>query len=280
MIVTGRFIKTVRIEEEWYEDVNEPELMVKEIKNGGIKADIFTFWQRYPETKPKHNYYMEFEKLAVLNIKSYDHWWKKQIKSRTRGLIRKAEKKGVVVKETDFNDDFVRGITNIFNETPIRQGRPFWHYGKSFESVKQEFSRNLSREGLIGAYYGDELIGFIFLTNALKYAVPAQIISSLKHREKAPNNALIAKAVELCEKEGLQYLVYFYWDDSTLSEFKRRNGFVKVVVPRYYLPLTLKGRIILSLQLHRGLTSIMPDRIVNLLKQLRKRYYFRRYKSI
>ena len=59
-----------------------------------------------------------------------------QIKSRVRNQIRKAEKEGLVVKEVPYDDDFVRGMTAIFNESPVRQGRPFWHYGKSFETVK------------------------------------------------------------------------------------------------------------------------------------------------
>ena len=37
-------------------------------------------------------------------------------------------------------------MTAIFNEAAIRQGRPFWHYGKDFETVKRQFSRYLARE--------------------------------------------------------------------------------------------------------------------------------------
>ena len=61
---------------------------------------------------------------------------------------------------------FVRGMTSIFNETPIRQGRPFLHYGKDFETVKREFSRFLFREEIFGAYVGEELVGFIMLADA------------------------------------------------------------------------------------------------------------------
>ena len=32
-----------------------------------------------------------------------------------------------------FTDDFVHGIMDIYDETPVRQGRSFWHYKKSFE---------------------------------------------------------------------------------------------------------------------------------------------------
>src|SRR5207249_7831640 len=121
--------------------------------------------------------------------------------------------KGVEVREVSYDDDFVRGVTAIFNETPVRQGRRFWHYGKDFETVKRQFSRYLFREDLIGAYVKDELIGFIMLANAGRYGVLGQIISKIQHRDKSPNNDLIAKAVEVCARKGLPFLVYAYWGD-------------------------------------------------------------------
>ncbi len=107
-----------------------------------------------------------------------------------RSQIRKAEKEGVVVRETRYDDDFVRGMTAIFNEAPVRQGRRFWHYGKDFETVKRQFSRYIHREHMIGAYYHDEMIGLIMLGNAGRFGITGQIISSIKHRDKATNNAL------------------------------------------------------------------------------------------
>lgn len=277
IIVTGKLIKVARIAEEWYEDVDDPTSVIGKLKNSKTKVDIFTFWQRLPETKPKYNYYLEWDNIAALPVKSFDHWLKKQIKSRTRNLIKKAEKKGVVVKESEFDDNFIQGMTNIFNETPIRQGKPFWHYGKDFKTVKTQFSRYLFREDLIGAYYNDELIGFIMLAYAGKYALTGQIISKNEHRDKAPNNALMAKAVEICEKKKIPYLVYYYWPSGTLAEFKRRNGFEKIALPRYYIPLTFKGKIILKLNFHHGICGIIPEKLKVRLINLRKKWYTKKY---
>ncbi len=106
--------------------------------NSKIGADIYTFWQRVPEVQPKYEYYHEWESLAVLPIESYEHWLNKQVSSRLRSQIRKALKEGVELRETTYDDAFVRGMTEIFNEAPVRQGRPFWHYGKEdFETVKR-----------------------------------------------------------------------------------------------------------------------------------------------
>ena len=76
-----------------------------------------------------------------------------------------------------------------------------------------------------------------------RFGLTGQIISSIKHRDKGTNNALIAKAVEVCEKAGLEHLVYLFWSEDSLSEFKRRCGFERTLVPRYFVPLTSKGRL-------------------------------------
>ena len=94
--------------------------------------------------------------------------------------------------------------------------------------MKRQFSRYLFREDLIGAYVEDELIGFIMLANAGRYGVLGQIISKIQHRDKSPNNALIAKAVEVCARKGLPHLVYAYWGDGSLANFKRHNGFEEI----------------------------------------------------
>ena len=109
--------------------------------------------QRLPELKPEYDLHLEFESVAALPITSYEHWWKKQVKGTTRNMVRKSQKAGVEVRETAFDDEFVEGMVKIFNETPLRQGRQFWHYGKDFETVKEQFSRYLFREDMVGAYF-------------------------------------------------------------------------------------------------------------------------------
>jgi hypothetical protein len=272
--ITRGPVTVVGLEDDWYEDVRNPDVVVETLSNNqGFKPDIFTFWQRLPDIEPKYSFRMEWEDLAVLPVKSYDHWWKHQIKSNTRNHVRKAEKEGVELREVDYDDDFVRGMTAIFNEVPVRQGRRFCHYGKEFETVKRQFSRFLFRESMIGAYFRDELIGFVMLGNAGQYGIAGQIISSIKHRDKAPNNALIAKSVEVCEKKQLSYLVYYYWTDGSLTTFKRQCGFEKTRVPRYFVPLTLKGRLGLKLGVHRGWKAAIPTQIKIPLKRLRRFLY-------
>jgi len=264
-----RLVRVIHLEDEWYDDVQDPESVVVTLKQSPVNADIFTFWQRLPQTHPRFNYHTEWERIAVLPVTSFDYWWNKQIKAVTRNLVRKAEKKGVEVRIARYDDDFVRGMSQIFNEAPVRQGRRYWHYGKDFETVKRQFSRYLFREDLLGAYYRDELVGFVMLGNAGRYGVLGQIISKIQHRDKSPNNALIAKAVELCARKGLPHLVYAYWGDGSLVDFKRHNGFEETQLPRYYVPLTRKGKLAISAGLHRGWKELLPTGVKNRLKRLR-----------
>jgi len=265
-------ITTIRLEDEWFEDVNDPELTIAALKNAAVPADIFSFWQRPPEREPRYRFHTEWESLAVLPVTTFKDWWSKQIKPETRNLVRKAQKKGVEVREAVYDDEFVAGMTAVFNETPMRQGRRFWHYGKSFETVKQQFSRYLFREDLLGAYCDGELIGFMMLGKAARYGFVGQIISKLAHRDKSPNNALMAKAVEVCERKGLPWLVYANWGDGPLVNFKRHNGFHEMQLPRYYVPLTLRGHLAIRLGRHRGWKALVPTNVKHRLKALRSRW--------
>jgi len=273
--ITGGLFKVLQLEDEWFEDIVEPDAVIESLRQQSqITVDIFNFLQRVPETVPQYPYHHEWESFAVLPIDTYDRWWK-QIESATRNKVRKSRKLGVEVRVCEFDDEFVRGMTNIFNESPIRQGRPFWHYGKDFETVKRQFSRYLFREQLIGAYYGDELVGFTMLANGGEFGDIGQIISKIEHRDKAVTNAMMAKCVELCEKRHWKYLVYAKWMDSSLGDFKRQSGFLEMKLPRYFVPLTLRGRLVLQLSLHRGLRRLLPEKLKQRLKHARKSWYER-----
>lgn len=276
IIVSDKTVKIAMIENEWFEDIESPELLINSLQRSKLKADIFTFWQRLPESKPKYNYHMEWDNVAALKISSFDNWWNKQIDAKTRNVTRKAEKKGVVIKVSEFNDEFVWGIKDIFDETPIRQDKPFWHYRKDFETIKCEMSDRLDTAEWIGAYYNNDLIGFIKMLYAGQYAMTVEILSMIAHRDKAPTNALMAKAVEICDKKHIPYLVYAKWPRGTLADFKSNNGFEKVDLPRYYIPLTLKGKVALKLNVHHGMKGIIPEKLMLRLIDLRKSWYSRR----
>ncbi len=280
ILIEGEILRIASLEQEWYDDIEDPGTFINDLRKTEPRADILTFWQRLPDTKPKYSYSMEAEPIAALPIKSYSFWWDTQIDCKTRNMVRKAEKKGVIVKPATFDDFFIQGMTAIFNETPIRQGRRFLHYGKDFETVKREFSRFLFREEIFGAYLGEELVGFIFLADAGRYAYLGQIISKVARRDLAPNNALLAKAVERCTEKGIPYLAYALWLEDGLGDFKRSNGFQRFDLPRYFVPLTSKGKLALKFGFHRGWKGAVPKQLKEQLKKLRRRWYGLRWRPV
>jgi len=165
IMVEGKILRVAKPhanpQDEWFDDVDNPEMLIDDLRKSKHCPDILTFWQRLPDTNPKYPYAMELDSIAALPIRSYSYWWEKQIDRKARNKARKAEKKGVIVRPATLDDQFIEGITSIFNETPIRQGRRYLHYGKDFETIKREFSRFFFREEIFGAYLGEELVGFI-----------------------------------------------------------------------------------------------------------------------
>ncbi len=97
---------------------------------------------------------------------------------------------------------------------PIRQRRRFPHYGKDFESVRREEATFLDSSIFIGAYFEDKLIGFVKLVpdETCTQAGLMNIVSMVKHKDKAPQNALFAYAVRACASRGIRYLVYSKFD--------------------------------------------------------------------
>jgi hypothetical protein len=281
VIVTGKYIKIAIVnDEELFEGdaVDNPDRIIAELKDGAVKADIFSFAQKPARPGPRLAYYMELDNAAVIPITTSSDWWEKRLPQETRRNVRRAAKLGIIVRSAEFNDEFVRGIVEIYNETPIRQGRIFWHYGKDFEAVKKENSTYLDRSEFIGAYFKDELVGFAKIVYVERTASIMQILSKNAHSDKRPSNALVAKAVEIGEKRGMLYLMYCKYiygknDKSALTEFKRRNGFEQVLYPRYYVPLTLKGRVILWLRLHHGLSGLVPKSLWLVLVGARAKFF-------
>jgi hypothetical protein len=287
VVTSGRWLKTAAIQDEDLvegEMVAVPEQFIQHLINTELNADLFTFVQKLPDTTPKYSYRLEWDNFAIIPITTFSEWWDKKIESSVRRAVRKATKSGIVVRSVPFDDELVRGIVEINNETPIRQGRRFWHFQKSFEAVKLENSTYSERNEFLGAYYQDELIGFVRITYADKIANIVQLLSMMKHYDKRPANALIAKAVEVSEQRDMSYLMYYNYiyndPKSSLTEFKRRNGFEMVLLPRYYVPLTVRGKIALELGAHRGLVKSIPKPLLSQLLKVRSQLSVRRLKAV
>jgi hypothetical protein len=278
IVSRGKWIKVAAVkDEEFIENGvgDDAEVLVEALRSGPLAADVFTFAQQLPNTAPKYKYHLEWDSKAVIPLTTYDGWLR-GIEYDARKAIKKAAKAGVIVRPVELDDELIRGIVNIHNESSVRQGRSFWHYGKTFETVKKDKLTLLGHSQFIGAFLQDELIGFIKMVYIGSFASTLHVMSFQKHSAKKPTNALIGKAVEICHEKRLTHLVYgdYKYDgmENSLTEFKRRSGFVEILLPRYYVPLTVKGRSVLFCGLHHGARKALPSPLIKTLRAARSRF--------
>ena len=282
IIVRGKWVKKAIIDaEEWLEsEIDDPELCIRKLqeqRSHALRADIFTFSQKVPAISPKYGYPMEWQSVAAVRVTNFKDWWDK-LPQETRKNVRRSQKRGVVVSVKTFDDELINGIIDVNNDSAVRQNLPFAHYGKTFEQVRRDQSTFLNRSEFICAYLQSEMIGFVKIVYRGEVASILQILPRASHYDKRPANALIAKAVELCEVRGISYLTYGMFNygnkrDSSLLEFKIRNGFDEILVPKFYVPLTLWGSFCLRMKLHRGLLGVLPPRAITVAVRARARWY-------
>ena len=278
ILISGKFVKIVQFKEEWDIDVKNPEDILQKLKTQSVKADILTFRQRIPESKPKFKYFLEWDNAAALPIKNYEYWLKHQLHQNPRNKLRISQKKGVIIEICELDDKLISEIMDIYNESPVRQNKKFSDYGLTFEEMKTGLSTFVDRSNFICAFFKNELIGFVKLVNSDRYARTMSLLSKIAHRDKAPMNLLLAKAVEVCANNKMPYLVYGKFKygkrgSDTFQDFKRYLGFESILLPRYFIPLTLCGSFILKLKLHNGLIEALPLKLVRLLLKLRDKWH-------
>ena len=282
IIVKGNRIKLAAVhEEDWLETgIEDPERCISRLKEeraSGLRADIFTFAQSLDAMVPRYDYPCEWDSIAALPTHNFKEWWDK-LPQETRKNVRRSQKRGVIVKEVELDDDVIRGLVDLNNDSPLRQGRPYTHYGKDFDRVKEDQASFPGRSGFICAYFGEELVGYMKIVYRGDVASILHLLPKASHQDKRPANALIAKAVEVCESKGISHLIFGKFNygnkrDNPLREFKIRNGFEEVLVPRFYVPLTTWGKCCVALKLHRGLVGILPHRVITLGVSARAKWY-------
>jgi hypothetical protein len=283
VVVKGSLIKVAKVFDAYWREADrlpDPRDMIRRLNAVDGKPDLFEFTQRAPETEPRFDFHLEWDNVAAIPVSSHDHWLQKQISPASRRNVKTSEKKGVIVRTSAFDEQYVRGIMAVSDESPIRAGRKYWHYGKDFATVEAEQGTYRDRSTYLGAYLEDELIGYMKIVWDRRTAAIMQMVSKTAFLDRRPNNALLSEAVKLCAERNVHYLLYerFVYGNnprSSLTRFKRENGFVKMDLPCYQVPLTAKGRAVLSLGLHKHLKDHLPEWLTARLLHARDKWYAR-----
>ena len=275
LLITGVVLKTARLKSEQYVQLEDPLAFVQELRKSGLGADILTLVGNLNHAGPEYSFYHEPQHVAVLPITTYDEWFTTRLYNKPRNALRKALKSGIEVRSEEFTDPLLQGIKGIYDESPVRQGKRNRHYKKDLEVLKIAHATFLDRSQFIAAYSEGEMIGFAKVTFSQECGIFMNFLSKYSYRNKAVNNAILAKAVEICAERKMKGLVYGVLGGGGtqgLDEFKTANGFECVEVPRYFVPLTWLGRISLKAGLHRGLAQQMPEWFVRAAAKIRRQW--------
>jgi len=281
IIIKGTLFKTAFVDEEWLYDIKKPDIIIKSLSESVYRPDIFVFRQIIPHFKPKFRFYYEWENDAVIPITDHNHWFKNQIHPNTRNKIRRAKKKKIQIRHCEFTDEFVNEMLAIYKESKYRQGKVYKNFDISFNKLKQAHLTFLDKATFVGAYYRNELIGFAKYVNIGPYMRTMGILTKKRHQDKAPMNLLIDEGVRLCEVHKIPFFVYGRYDYGkvgikSLQDFKKYNGFEGFLLPRYFVPLTLKGHLMRLLRMHNGWTGPFPKPLIRYYIKKRSEYFARK----
>lgn len=278
VVSTGAFLRQARLfDEQLVEAALWPS--VEQVRSAlaatRLRADIYSFARPFDPGFELPGVHREPDNLAVLSTRSYDDWWV-GLPRQARRNVKIAEERGVVTRAAELDDALVAGIKRIYDETPLRQGRRFWHFRRSLERVKEINATYPERSQFIGAYFEGELIGILKYVRVDRVAILIQILTMQSHRDRRAIFALLRHAVAQCREQGLEDLVYDKFDygvnrDSTLAEFKRRAGFVEHKFDRFHVPLTAFGHLALSTGLHQSWHHLLPIGVTSWLHGARSR---------
>ena len=281
LIATGEFLRIAKIrgEEMREKAIDAPGIYVEALKKNrkNLKADIFTFAQKLPATNRLFSYSMERESIAAIRLVSFKEWWD-GLPQESRKNTRRSQKRGVTLYIRRLDPDVVEGIRGVNDDSPMRQGVRNAYYGLTAEETIKRYGEFEGRCDFICAYSDEEMIGFLHLVYRENVAAILNLTVKPSQLDKRPANALITKAVEICDSRGISHITYGNYNygnkrDSSLREFKIRNGFEEILVPRYYVPLTMWGRMCMTVNLQRGLIGILPSSVIALGLRVRSVWY-------
>jgi GNAT superfamily N-acetyltransferase len=268
IVITGSSIKTARVHDEaWIgTELKDPDLCLRKLREAGHRADLFTFTQMPPGRPPEYEYQCEPDSIALIRLTNFNDWWE-GLPQETRKNVRRAEKRGVRVEAKAFDYELVQNLVELNNSSPIRQGRRYPHYGKSFDETKRDYCSFADRSDFLCAYFEDEFIGFLKVVYREQVASVLNLCTKESHQDKRPANALINVAVERCAARGISYLTYGFFNygnkrDTQITQFKIRNGFEEALIPRYFVPLTVWGQVYIRFGFHRGMLGMFPNRVI------------------
>lgn len=211
------------------------------ISSTDSKVFIADFWNEFDAFCQEHDIVAEFMRfhpllnnhlLASPNMKTFfsrntvgldlndDDIWMHQISSKNRNMIRKAEKEGVEIIESDDYETFRRLYDGTMTDL---QAEAFYFFPKSYyEEYKQTFKGNSML--CLAMYNGRAIAGsmFMFSDDYAHYHLSAR---DREYSRYAANNLILWYGIQKAKERGCKWLHFGGGttgnEDDSLLRFKR-----------------------------------------------------------
>ncbi len=269
-------------DEEWQDQpVSDPVALVQQLMRSGRRPPCLRLVGLDAHSRTQLQAFttcrVRWEDTAQISTQDVESWWA-SLPQETRKNVRRAKRRAVEVRPVVLDERLAQGIAGIYNESPTRQGRTFWHFGKDVRTVLSDNGSYAERSQFLGAYWRDELVGFLKWVKVGDQARIMQILSLQRHHDKRVMTALIAQAVVECHAHGLRSLIYGRMHYTSASEdalvqFKRRHGFDAVAYPVVIAALTPWGRWCVRMGWDRPWAQHAPARLVGLARGIRRQWW-------
>jgi hypothetical protein len=141
IVLLGRFPRRAAIrDEEWLELNTRPHPieLAGALKQITAPADILTISGELDDPLIP-NLKCETDNVAIADTSDFERW-SMGLPEEARKNTRRATRRGIEIRAVHLDCELAEGIKKIYDETPVRQGRPFWHYGKDVATVLKENS--------------------------------------------------------------------------------------------------------------------------------------------
>lgn len=157
------------------------------------------------------------------------HYFNEILDSKTRNMIRKADRHGIKCKAINKND-YLKEVHDINTSSLFRQGRimseGYRKFPKHTEYVK-ECDKHFWE--FYGAFIGDKLIAYISVLSHKEAVLISQILGHMDYLKTAVMNKLLMEVIgEICKYKYAKYIQYGFWfsGGAGLRHFKQSMGFV------------------------------------------------------
>ena len=188
--IQGTFVRIARIDGDKYNSPTDPDAMLGSPAKAAGHGSIFSRFCRGSQ-KPSRSIATRwsgttwrFCRFRLLKTGG-------TIKSvPTRAIERvKRRKRASCCARCPATKSLFKGICGIYNESPVRQGKSFPHYGMTIERAREYASTYPDRSIYVAAFVGDTMIGFIKLVmdETRTTACLVHILSMIQHKDKAPD---------------------------------------------------------------------------------------------